>query len=78
MYSNWLKNPLGNDIGPNWGGAAEINESKIIGNSQKILWILRILERLKKEARVFTVMIKGTAHNLLSIVKKMLLQQVWN
>ena len=78
MHSNWLKNPLGNDIGPNWCGVTEINESKIIGNSQKILWILRILERLTKEARVFTVMINRTAHNLLSIVKKRLLQLVWN
>ena len=35
MHSNWLKNPLGNDIGPKGYCVVEIEESKIIGNSKK-------------------------------------------
>ena len=70
MHLNWLKNPLGDNIGPNGYGVVELDESKIIWNSQKILWMLGIIERLTKEARVFTVMTNRTVHNLLNIVKQ--------
>ena len=52
MLSNWLKNPLGNDIGQNGYRDVGIDESKIIGNIKKILWMLGIIERVTKEARV--------------------------
>lgn len=45
----------------------EIDESKIIGNKQKILWMFGIIERVTKEARVFTLMTNRIAHNLLNI-----------
>ena len=70
MLSNWLKNPLENDISSNEYMVVEIDKSKIIGNNQKILWMFGIIERFTKEARVFTVMTKRTAYNLLNIVKK--------
>ena len=46
MRSKWLKNPLGEEMYQNGYASVEIDESKIIGNSQKILWMLGIVERV--------------------------------
>ena len=70
FHSKWESNPLGKDIGPNGYAAVEIDESKIIGNNQKILWMFGIIEKVTKEGRVFTVMEKRTAHCLLNILTK--------
>ena len=34
----------------------EIDESKVIGNSQNILWMLGMIDSFNKEVRVYSVM----------------------
>ena len=62
-----VKESFRKDIGPNGYVVVEIDESKIIGNRQKILWMFGIIERVTKEARVFKLMTNRIAHNLLNI-----------
>ena len=48
----------------------EIDESEIIGNQNKILWMFGMIDRADKEARVFCVMNNRTKENLLPIIKE--------
>ena len=47
----------------------EIDESEIIGNQNKILWMFGMIDRSDKEARVFCVMNNRTKENLRPIIK---------
>ena len=57
---------------PNTNGVprVEIDESEIIGNQNKILWMFGMIDRADKEARVFCVMNNRTKENLLPIIKE--------
>ena len=57
---------------PSTNGVArvEIDESEIIGNQNKILWMFGMIDRADKEARVFCVMNNRTKENLLPIIKE--------
>ena len=48
----------------------EIDESKIIGSQNKILWMFGMIDRADKEARVFCVMNNRTKENILLIIKE--------
>ena len=52
MHKKWQNNILG--IEPSDKGVAhiEIDESKIIGNSEKVLWMFGMIDRADKEARI--------------------------
>ena len=56
---------------PSTNGVArvEIDESEIIGNQNKILWMFGMIDRADKETRVFRVMSNSTKENLLPIIK---------
>lgn len=70
MHKDWNKTKLGLD--PSVGGEphVEIDESKIIGNANKIFWMFGIIDRATKECRVFTVLDNRTKETLLSLVIK--------
>ena len=48
----------------------EIDETELIGNSEKILWLFGIIDRGTKDARIFSVMDNCSKENLLPIVGK--------
>ena len=66
MYQNWKINILG--LNPTVKGVSliEIEESKIIGNSDKNIWIFWMIDCFYKEARIYLVMEDKT---LFSLVK---------
>ena len=47
----------------------EIDESKIIGNANTVIWIFGLIDRVDKQARVYCVMNDRTKNTLLNIVK---------
>ena len=51
-----------------WRPKVEIDESEAIGNSEKILWMLGIVDRSTKEARIFSVYDDRKKENLLPII----------
>ena len=48
----------------------EIDKSKVIGNSNKIIWMFGIIDRSNKDTRVFSVLDNRRKENLLPIIKK--------
>lgn len=48
----------------------EIDETELIGNSERILWLFGIIDRGTKDARVFSVMDHRRKENLIPIVVK--------
>ena len=46
----------------------EIDESEVIENSQKIIWMFGIVDRSNKNARVFSVLDNRRKGNLFSII----------
>ena len=66
----WKKKPLGMEPSTNGVARVEIDESEIIGNQNKILWMFGMIDRADKEARVFCVMNNRTKENLLPIIKE--------
>ena len=69
MHKTWESNIFG--IEPSGKGVAriEIDESKIIGNSDKIIWMFGMIDRVDKEARIYCVKEDRTQEILLNIVK---------
>ena len=69
MHKKWKNNILG--IEPSDKGLAliEIDESKIIGNSEKIIWMFGMIDRFNKEARIYCTMEDRTQETLLNYVK---------
>ncbi len=48
----------------------EIDESEVIENSQKIIWMFGIVDRSNKNARVFSVLDNRRKGNLFPIIVK--------
>ena len=69
-YEEWKKKPLGMEPSTNGVARVEIDESEIIGNQNKILWMFGMIDRADKEARVFCVMNNRTKENLLHLIKE--------
>ena len=69
-HEEWKKKPLGMEPSTNGVPRVEIDESEIIGNQNKILWMFGMIDRADKEARVFCVMNNRTKENLLPIIKE--------
>ena len=63
------KNPLGTE--PDKGGVArvEIDESKIIGNYNKVYYQFWMIDRVNKKARVYCVLDNRTKESLLPLIK---------
>ena len=56
-HKQWDNTPLGLEPTDEVGIAkVEIDESEIIGNSHKIIWMFVIIDRSNKDARVFSVL----------------------
>ena len=70
LHCNWKKLLLGQEIGNLGFHAIEIDESAIIGNNHRIYWILGLIDRITKEARIFCVLENRTRDNLLPFVKE--------
>ena len=68
LHRKWENDPLGVVIGPRGYACVEIDESEMIGNNQKIFWIFGIIDRLTKEARLFSVLNNRTKECLLPLV----------
>ena len=67
----WEKELMGVVINDNLRYASiEIDENKIISSDNEIFWILGLIDRNKKEARVKCVLTDGNKNKLLPIVKK--------
>ena len=68
MHKEWKENKLAQE--PSVGGVprCEINESKIIGNSNSVYWMFGIVDRNSKDARVFTVLNNRTKEKLLPLI----------
>ena len=69
-HEEWKKKHLGMEPSTNGVARVEIDESEIIGNQNKILWMFGMIERADKEARVFCAMNNRTKENLLPIIKE--------
>lgn len=70
MHKNWLSEPLGTE--PSIGGISliEIDESKIICNSNKIYYMFYMVERANKYTSVFYVFDYRQKETLLLIIIK--------
>jgi hypothetical protein len=69
LHKYWEKNQLGKE--PSDGGVSriEIDESKIVGNQNKVFWMFGIIDRFDKECRIFCVKDNRTKETLLPLVK---------
>ena len=69
MQKSWENNPLGKE--PTIDGVAriEIDESKIVGNQNKVFWMFGIIDRFDKDCRVFCVKDNRTKETLLPLVR---------
>ena len=47
----------------------EIDENKIVGNANTVIWIFDLIDRVDKKARVYCVMNGRTRDTLLNLVK---------
>ena len=65
-HEEWKKKPLGMEPSTNGVPRVEIDESEIIGNQNKILWMFGMIDRADKEARVFCVMNNRTKRKFTS------------
>ena len=70
MHENWKNNFLGTDISEGGVPRLEIDESKIIGNENKVYWMFGIIDRSSKECRVFCVLDNRSRETLLPLVTK--------
>ena len=71
MHKIWSLHPLGSEQAENGVPRIKIDESKIIGNQNNIIWMFGLIDRADNEERVFCVMNNRTKENLLQILKEM-------
>ena len=69
FQKNWNTKFLGMEIGMNSYDSVEIDESEIIGNENEIYWMFGLIDRITKEARIFSILNDRTKSNLLKYVK---------
>ena len=69
MHLEWKLEKLATE--PNIGGIprVEIDESKIIGNNEKVLYMFGIIDRKDKKCRVFCISDNRSKETLLPIIK---------
>ena len=69
MHKEWSKNLLGSE--PSEGGVPhiEIDESKILGNENRIYWMFGMICRASKKCRIYCVLNNRTRDTLLPILK---------
>ena len=70
MHENWKNNILGYDISEGGVPRLEIDESKIIGNQNKVYWMFGIIDRSTKDCRVFCVLDNRSRETLIPLVIK--------
>ena len=70
MHANWSINMLGENISTGGVPRLEIDESKIIGNQNKVYWMFGIIDRSNKDCRVFCVLDNRSRESLLPIIIK--------
>ena len=69
MHKEWKNKILGCEPSDNGVARVEIDESKIIGNYAKTIWMFGMIDRADKEARVYCVLDDRTQENLISYVR---------
>ena len=69
-HLKWKKTFLGEEIGATGYPSIEIDESKIIGNSNTVYWMFGLICRTTREARIFCVLNNRTKQNLLPIIEE--------
>ena len=78
-YHNlWSHNYLGEEHSDDGKSRVEIDETELIGNSEKVLWIFGIIDRSNKEARVFSFMDNRTKEHIIPIILKNVITQKEN
>ena len=60
----WKEKPLGAEPDNTGVSKIEIDESAIIGNEQKVIWIFGLIDMVDKNAKVFCVMKVPQKENL--------------
>ena len=68
MHENWKKEPLCYINNDGDIPRCEIDESKLVGNQDKVYWMFGIIERKTKDCRIFTVLDNRTRESLVPIV----------
>ena len=68
MHKIWNNKLMGDNLTEKGYPVFEIDESEIIGNNDVIYWMFGIIDRIKKESRVFCVLNDRTANNLMKII----------
>ena len=68
-HKNWNETPLGTEPDDTGVSRIEIDESSIIGNEQKVIWMFGLIDRVDKKAKVFCVMTDRRKEKLLPLVK---------
>ena len=66
---NWRNSFIGIEIGSNGYGTVEFEESEIIGNQEYIYWMLGLIDKFTREARVFCVLENRNKENIIPIIK---------
>ena len=70
MHENWKNNILGYEISEGGVARLEIDESKIIGNQNKVYWMFEIIGRSTKDCRVFCILDNISRETLFPFVIK--------
>ena len=68
-HGTWSNSMLGCEPDDSGKSRIEIDESKIIGNANTVIWMFGLIDRVDKEARVYCVMDDRTRDTLLNLVK---------
>ena len=65
----WSNTMLGSEPDDSGKSRIEIDENKIIGNANTVIWMFGLIDRVDKQARVYCVMNDRTKNTLLNIIK---------
>ena len=69
-YHNiWKHNYLGVEPTEDRKAKVEIDETELICNSEKVLWLFGIIDRATKDTRVFSIMTNRRKENLIPIIE---------
>lgn len=69
MHKDWSKNYLGIELSEGGVPRIEIDESKILGNENRIYWMFGMICRASKKCRIYCVLNNRTRDALLPILK---------
>ena len=69
MHKDWSKNYLGIELSEGGVPRIEIDESKILGNENRIYWMFGMICRASKKCRIYCVLNNRTRDTLLPILK---------